>query len=83
MFMEFGACANCGAPVWMSSLPANNLPIAVKPAVSDHERNLMPVVAINQPAPDFSMPDSRGEMITLSEFKGLEHVILVLNRGFT
>lgn len=43
----------------------------------------MPVVAINQPAPDFSMPDSRGEMITLSEFKGLEHVILVLNRRFT
>lgn len=43
----------------------------------------MPVVAINQPAPDFSMPDSRGELITLSEFKGLEHVILVLNRGFT
>ncbi len=34
------------------------------------------------PAIDFSLQNTRGEMVTLSDFKGKKHIVLVLNRGF-
>ncbi|HOA20907.1 MAG TPA: hypothetical protein PKL82_00265 [Anaerolineaceae bacterium] len=43
----------------------------------------MTLVTLNLPAPDFSLVDVFGNSIALSDFKGLKHVILVLNRGFT
>ena len=43
----------------------------------------MPQVALNTPAPDFSLPDFRGEPVRLSDFCGRSHVLLVFNRGFT
>ncbi len=42
----------------------------------------MPKVALNTPAPDFSLEDFKGEPVRLSEFKEKKHVLLVLNRGF-
>jgi peroxiredoxin len=33
-------------------------------------------------APDFALPDYRGRMIRLSDFRGAKHVVLVFNRGF-
>jgi len=43
----------------------------------------MPKVTINAPAPDFTLADYRGNQIILSQFKGQQPVLLVLNRGFT
>lgn len=43
----------------------------------------MPRVSLNQPAPDFSLPDSAGNVVSLSEFHGMKNVLLVFNRGFT
>lgn len=42
----------------------------------------MPKVALNTPAPDFSLTDFRGEPVRLSDFKGRANVLLVFNRGF-
>lgn len=39
-------------------------------------------VALNQPAPDFSLTDFNGQQIRLSDFKGQKNVLLVFNRGF-
>jgi len=33
-------------------------------------------------APDFTLPDFQGNTVTLSDFRGTKHVILVFNRGF-
>lgn len=40
-------------------------------------------VAINTPAPDFSLPDFAGKEFRLSAFREQKHVLLVFNRGFT
>ena len=42
----------------------------------------MSKVELNQPAPDFSLPDFNGEQVNLSDFKGQKNVLLVFNRGF-
>jgi peroxiredoxin len=38
-------------------------------------------VELNQPAPDFSLPDFNGQKINLSDFKDRNNVLLVFNRG--
>jgi peroxiredoxin len=43
----------------------------------------MPRVSLNQPAPDFSLPDLAGNMVSLSDFRGRKNVLLVFNRTFT
>ena len=40
-------------------------------------------VSLNQPAPDFSLPDFAGNVVSLSDFRGRKNVLLVFNRGFT
>lgn len=42
----------------------------------------MPKVALNTPAPDFSLTDFNGQEVKLSDFRGKTHVLLVFNRGF-
>jgi peroxiredoxin len=42
----------------------------------------MSKVAINTPAPDFTLPDYTGKTVCLSDFRGKTHVFLVFNRGF-
>jgi peroxiredoxin len=42
----------------------------------------MPKVAINSPAPDFTLADHNGRSVRLSELRG-RNVLLVFNRGFT
>jgi peroxiredoxin len=39
-------------------------------------------VQINQIAPDFSLPDANGNKIQLSNFRGVQNILLVFNRGF-
>ncbi len=41
----------------------------------------MPRVAIDTPAPDFTLPDYTGQPVSLSDFRG-QVVLLVFNRGF-
>ena len=40
-------------------------------------------IALNQPAPDFSLPDYSARTVSLSDFRGRQNVLLVFNRGFT
>ena len=34
-------------------------------------------------APDFALTDTKGQGVTLSEYQGDKHIVLVFNRGFT
>lgn len=43
----------------------------------------MPKVALNLPAPDFTLNNFRSEPIQLSDFSGTHNVLIVFNRGFT
>ena len=43
----------------------------------------MPKVSINTPAPDFTLNNFRDEPVSLSDFHGKAHVLLVFNRTFT
>jgi len=42
----------------------------------------MPRVSLNQPAPDFSLPDFSGKPVRLTDFCGHKNVLLVFNRTF-
>jgi peroxiredoxin len=42
----------------------------------------MSQVAINTPAPDFTLADLTGKPVSLSDFYGKTKVLLVFNRGF-
>ena len=42
----------------------------------------MPRVALDQLAPNFSLPDFTGHMVSLSDFHGRKNVLLVFNRTF-
>jgi peroxiredoxin len=42
----------------------------------------MSKVAINEPAPDFTLQDYRGNMVSLSHYRDKAPVLLVFNRGF-
>jgi peroxiredoxin len=43
----------------------------------------MPKVAINTPAPDFTLTDYMGNTFRLSDYKDDKVVLLIFNRGFT
>ena len=40
------------------------------------------MAVINEIAPDFSVKDSEGKTIKLSDYKDKRHIVLVFNRGF-
>ena len=42
----------------------------------------MSKVEVHAEAPDFALPDSRGQTVRLTDYRGRKHVVLVLNRGF-
>ncbi len=42
----------------------------------------MPRVSLNQPAPNFSLPDFAGNRVSLSDFRGRKNVLLAFNRTF-
>ena len=42
----------------------------------------MTQISLNTPAPDFTLQDFKGEPVSLSDFHGKAHILLVFNRGF-
>jgi hypothetical protein len=42
----------------------------------------MAQVELNTAAPDFALADFNGNLVRLSDYKGINNVMLVLNRGF-
>jgi peroxiredoxin len=42
----------------------------------------MAKVTLDTPAPDFNLNDFEGQPISLNDFRGEKHVLLVFNRGF-
>lgn len=43
----------------------------------------MPRVSLNQVAPNFSLADYHGRLVSLADFSGHKNVLLVFNRTFT
>lgn len=39
-------------------------------------------VELNQPTPDFTLADFKGNEVSISDFHGKKNVLLVFNRGF-
>lgn len=42
----------------------------------------MASVEVNKKAPDFQLPDYKGDLFKLSDWEGKKNILLVLNRGF-
>ena len=42
----------------------------------------MPRVSLDQVAPNFSLPDYHGNVVSLADFAGKKNVLLVFNRTF-
>jgi len=42
----------------------------------------MAKVTLNTSAPDFTLSNFEGQPISLADFRGKKHVLLVFNRGF-
>ncbi len=40
-------------------------------------------IDIDRPAPDFTLSDFEGRQVSLADYRGKRHVVLVFNRGFT
>jgi len=43
----------------------------------------MSKIELNRPAPDFTLADFDGNIISLADYQGKENVLLVFNRGFS
>jgi peroxiredoxin len=48
----------------------------------DWSENMKSKIIIGELAPDFELEDTHGRNIRLSDFRGKNLVVLVLNRGF-
>jgi peroxiredoxin len=42
----------------------------------------MPKIQLNTLAPDFTLKDFDGQLVSLSDYRGEKQVLLVFNRGF-
>lgn len=42
----------------------------------------MPRVSLNQIAPEFSLADYRGKLVSLADFRAQKNVLLIFNRTF-
>jgi hypothetical protein len=60
-------------------------PATCRPQAPDpvNQEEIMSRVALNQPAPDFGLPDYSARTVSLSDFRDRKNVLLVFNRGFT
>jgi cytochrome oxidase Cu insertion factor (SCO1/SenC/PrrC family) len=43
----------------------------------------MSKVALNTPAPNFTLDDFQNNAVNLADFKGKKNVVLIFNRGFS
>lgn len=44
--------------------------------------NNQPALSVPTLAPDFTVTSANGKKISLSDYRGRRHVVLVINRGF-
>jgi len=59
------------------------VPTAVATQVIRREEDPMPTTPqVGRRAPSFTLTDTRGDRIRLSEYRGQKNVLLVFNRGF-
>ena len=73
-----------GAPLVSTApppAPATLFIVTRPPRHSDKEPH-MPRVALNVPAPEFTLADQDGSPVSLSDFRGSKNVLLVFNRTF-
>ncbi|PID56459.1 hypothetical protein CSB45_11450 [candidate division KSB3 bacterium] len=42
----------------------------------------MAKISLNTAAPDFTLEDFEGQRVSLSDYRGRKHLLLVFNRGF-
>jgi len=42
----------------------------------------MSKIALNTPAPDFTLSDFQGRRVRLADLRGKKNVVLIFNRGF-
>ena len=67
------ACAVASVPVYAQLGPKDGANLAAT------EINR---IKVGQPAPDFSLEDVDGRVLTLSDFRGKKSVVLVFYRGY-
>jgi hypothetical protein len=71
-------CADRRRP-WFPRRRPIRLPAA---CVKRHGGRVMPKARVGFEAPDFCLEDVRGRTVRLSDYRGRQHVVLVLNEGF-
>ena len=69
--------------MWLCIPNTLNLCASVLICVPINKEEPMPKVALQTPAPDFTLDDFQGQTVRLSDYRGQQHVVLVFNRGFT
>ena len=62
------------------SRPLSTPPPAPSPSIDPRVTDLNRV-AVGSVAPDFALPDTKGQSHRLSDFRGRKHVVLVFYRG--
>lgn len=67
---------------WSQGLPLTGSRGTLRAKGPYWRKTKMSRVALNQAAPDFSLPDFTGKVVRLSDFLGRKNVLLVFNRTF-